>query len=65
MTNHEMLAFIYANGPCTHTMIADSLGCSVARVSFCCTGMMLSGLLDFYSETSSFVYSGDSWVAQP
>lgn len=65
MTNHDMLAFIYENGPCTHTSISEALNISIAAASFCCARLMLIGLIDFDVDSSTFFYSGDAWVAQP
>lgn len=62
MTNHDMLAFVYENGPCTHIDIDFQFGCGVGRVSVIAHRLMMAGLLDYDSELGLFVYREDAWL---
>lgn len=63
MTGHEMLAFIYENGPCTH--IDFEFGCGLASITFKSLDLVFAGLVAYDVENGLFSYSGDSWVALP
>lgn len=65
MTNHDMLAFIYENGPCTHIDIDFEFGCGCSKATFVGIELMHSDLLDYDPELGLFSYAGESWVAQP
>lgn len=58
MTNHDMLAFIYENGPCTHYDIEFAFGCSQARIAVVSFELMVSGLLNYDPEEMLFSYAG-------
>lgn len=57
MTNHEMLAFVYENGPCTYIDIEFEFGCSQSRTALIGASLMLSGLLEYDRESMTFRYA--------
>lgn len=62
MTNHDLLAFVYENGPCTHVDIDFEFGCGIPDVTFATCWLMLYGLLTYDIELGLFSYSGDEWI---
>lgn len=62
MTNHDMLAFIYENGPCTHIDIDFAFGCGLCSVTFAALELAFAGLLGYDVEAGLFSYSGDAWI---
>ncbi len=64
MTNHDLLAFIYESGPCTHVDIDLEFGCGLCSVTFKALELAFADLVDYDVESGLFIYSGDAWVAQ-
>jgi len=62
MTNHDMLAFIYQNGPCTHVDVDCEFGCGLADVTLKAVDLVFANLIDYDVENGLFIYSGDAWI---
>lgn len=61
MTNHDLLAFIYDNSPCTHLDIDFEFGCGVASVTFRAADLVFADLIEYDIENGLFFYSGAAW----